>query len=168
MKFITVGDRIAKITTNNTDGDTNNPTTNTEKRNKNENHNPLFLASFELMKNSVTRLMILVLDNAYVHTKVNNKNRNVELPKLFAKTVLNPSESTKPNAKMHNKLGQSMPIVNHNIKHPRKINNTWKASVVNNPTGGINLPIKHNTIQIGIIVHLKALISLSFLLGDLS
>jgi hypothetical protein len=42
----------------------NNPTINTAKRNKKQNHNPLFFASFELINARVILLMMLVLERA--------------------------------------------------------------------------------------------------------
>ena len=84
--------------------------------------------------------------------KVNNKEIKVELPKLLLKTVLKPNEFTKPSAKMHSKLGQSIPIVSQRIKLPKNIKRTCRASWLNGPIGGRTLPMKHKITQIGIIV----------------
>lgn len=91
--------------------------------------------------------------------KVKIKKINVEFPKLEPRTLLNPKLSINPNEKMQSKLGQSIPIVSHKISEPKKMNRTPKASLVKPPTGGINLPKRHKDMQIGIIIHLKILLS---------
>ena len=111
------------------------------------------------MNQRVILFIMLVLDNAYVHINVKSKKINVELPKLLLNTVLNPRPSTKPKANIQSKLGQSIPIVSHNIKLPKKISNTCIAGVLKPKTGGMNLPTKHKATQSGIIIHLNILLS---------
>ena len=94
----------------------NNPNNKTENRNKKVNQKSLFLANFKLMKNIATLFINEVFDNAYVHTNVNNKNINVEFPKLDEKTLEKEKFSKKPNENMQRRLGQSIPIVSHKIK----------------------------------------------------
>ena len=67
-------------------------------------------------------------DKAYVQIKVNNKKMNVALPKELIKAFLKPIVFNKAMAKIHNKLGQSIPIVNHKIKQLIKMNITPLAS----------------------------------------
>ena len=100
---------------------------------------------------------------------VNNKNMKVAFPKLLLKTLENPKESTNPRANIHNKLGQSIPMVNQSIKQPININKTCIASVESPPKEGMNLPMKQSTTQIRIIIKrynllsFKAIIIISFL-----
>ena len=49
------------------------------------------------------------------------------LPNDAVNTELNPISFTNPKANIHNKLGQSMPIVNHKIKLPINIPITFMA-----------------------------------------
>ena len=79
---------------------------------------------------------------------------NVSLPKLLVKAVLKPKFSKNPKEKIHKRLGQSMPIVSHNVKDPKKIQRTPIASLDKPPNGGIKRPKKHKATQIGIAINL--------------
>ena len=116
------------------------------------------------MKNIATLFINEVFDNAYVHTNVNNKNINVEFPKLDEKTLEKEKFSKKPNENMQKRLGQSIPIVSHKIKEPKKINITPIASLVKPFIGGINLPSIHIAMQIGMIIDLYILLSFNFIM----
>lgn len=94
-----------------------------------------------------------------MQTNVNNKKAKVEFPKLEEITLPKPKLFINPKANKHSKLGQSIPIVNHKIKTPIKINITPNASLVKPLTGGINCPTKHKITQIGMIIDLKIILS---------
>lgn len=152
------------MTTNKTEGDMNNPNNKTEERNRLIKKKPPFLASLLFTNAIAMRFINEVLDKAYVQTNVKSKNINVELPKLACNIFVKPKLSIKDKEKMQSKLGQSIPIVSHNINVPKKIKITPNASLDRPPQGGMNLPNRHNATQIGMIIDLKIMLSFSFVL----
>lgn len=156
--------KIGSMTTNKTEGDMNNPNNKTEERNRLIKKKPPFLASLLFTNAIAMRFINEVLDKAYVQTNVKSKNINVEFPKLACNIFVKPKLSIKDKEKMQSKLGQSIPIVSHNINVPKKIKITPNASLDRPPQGGMNLPNRHNATQIGMIINLKIMLSFSFVL----
>ena len=156
--FLTIG----KQTTNKTVGEINIPKNKTLVKNKITNHHPPFLANLFVTNHKAILLMIKVLDNAYVQANVKIRKIKISFPKLFSKICFTDKSLIKNKEKIHNKLGQHIPIVNHRISVPINIPITPIADSLNPAEFGIYLKKKHKQMQIGIIIDRNTILSLSF------
>lgn len=142
--FFTNGYMVKKST----DGEIKQPSTSTDKNKVVDKLTAPFLASFSDKNHFDTLGIKLVCVSAYVHKKVNIKNTNEDEPKDVASAPFKPTEGNKPIHAIHNKLGQSKPINNHNTKIQTKIPIVKFASCDNESINGTfadtNNPINAN------------------------